>query len=119
MSRLVHPDRAPVLLRSTGPFRSEAYRRAVAELPCQCCGIWGHSQAAHANLSSLGKGRGLKSSDAALMALCSSRPGDVGCHVRLDQLIGMTAAEAEDNTYRWIASTLIALVERGFLKVAK
>ena len=29
------------------PVRSEAYRRAVASLPCIACGIQGYSQAAH------------------------------------------------------------------------
>jgi hypothetical protein len=119
MSRLVHPDRAAIAPRSASAFRYEAFRRAVAALPCQCCGIWNHSQAAHANLSNMGKGRGIKASDGALMALCATRPGDVGCHVRLDQLIGMTADEAEQNTHRWIASTYIALIEAGALKVSK
>lgn len=67
----------------------------------------------------MGKGRGLKASDAALMALCATRLGEIGCHVRLDQLVGMTADEAEQNTYRWIASTYIALIESGFLKATK
>ena len=39
------------------PVRSEAYRRAVAALPCINCGIQGYSQAAH---GSAGKGMGLK-----------------------------------------------------------
>lgn len=39
------------------PVRSEAYRRAVASLPCVICGIAGQSQAAH---GSAGKGMGIK-----------------------------------------------------------
>ena len=39
------------------PIRSQAYLRLVAQLPCKHCGIWGHSQAAHANT---GKGMGTK-----------------------------------------------------------
>ena len=39
------------------PVRSEAYRRAVATLPCAICGVHGYSQAAH---GSEGKGMGIK-----------------------------------------------------------
>lgn len=39
------------------PVRSEAYRRAVASLPCINCGVPGHSQCAHSNS---GKGAGIK-----------------------------------------------------------
>ena len=31
------------------PVRNEAYRRAVASLPCVICGVSGYSQAAHGN----------------------------------------------------------------------
>ncbi len=118
MSRMIHPDRAPVLLKSP-VFRSEALRRAVSTLPCQCCGIQGFTQAAHSNLSAFGKGLSLKASDSGLMALCAARPGNIGCHAALDQLVGMTAAEGEALTHRWIASTLMALIEAGTLQVAK
>ena len=40
------------------PVRSEAYRRAVASLPCIACGIQGYSQAAH--LPPEAKGMGMK-----------------------------------------------------------
>jgi hypothetical protein len=100
-------------------IRSEALRRAVASLPCQCCSVEGHSQAAHSNLRDHGKGRGLKSSDAALMALCCDRPGTVGCHTKLDHFIDITRDQAVELTNKWIASTYMALVENGLLKVAK
>ncbi|OGB23330.1 MAG: hypothetical protein A3I66_01305 [Burkholderiales bacterium RIFCSPLOWO2_02_FULL_57_36] len=100
-------------------FRNPMLRRAVASLPCQCCGVWGYSQAAHANFSQMGKGGGLKASDAALMALCADRPGIVGCHFKLDNYIGMTYEEAVQLTVKWIASTYMALIENGLLKVAK
>lgn len=97
--------------------RDEALRRAVGQLPCCCCGIEGYSQAAHSNLYVHGKGRGMKASDHFIMALCATRPGDVGCHVRLDQLIGMTDEEAEANTYLWITQTWAELWKRGFLSI--
>lgn len=61
--------------------RSEAYRRAVAMLPCKACGIAGHSQCAHGNT---GKGMALKVSDLDAFPLCCSRPGVEGCHVLFD-----------------------------------
>jgi hypothetical protein len=61
---------------------SEAYRRAVAQLPCMWCGISGHSQHAHLNL---GKGMGLKTDDRTGFPLCCTRPGIEGCHVAYDQ----------------------------------
>lgn len=64
------------------PVRSEAYRRAVASLPCVICGIYGFSQAAHANT---GKGMGMKACDLTLFPACCARPGEEGCHARLDQ----------------------------------
>lgn len=64
------------------PVRSEAYRRAVAALPCKNCGIAGYSQAAHPNT---GKGLGLKTSDLECFPLCCDRPGVRGCHGAFDQ----------------------------------
>ena len=64
------------------PWRSEAYRRAVASLPCICCGIAGYSQAAHANT---GKGAGTKTHDYMTFPLCCDRPGTRGCHSKFDQ----------------------------------
>ena len=64
------------------PVRSEAYRRAVAALPCAICLTPGFSQAAHANT---GKGMGMKACDLTLFPACADRPGWRGCHSRLDQ----------------------------------
>lgn len=71
---------APV--EKENPLRSEAYRRAVASLPCIHCGIEGYSQHAHEND---GKGARLKVDDRRAMPLCCSRPGIEGCHVAFDQ----------------------------------
>lgn len=59
------------------PVRSEAYRRAVAALPCWRCGVHGYSNAAHADE---GKGMGLKTSDLTCYPLCVPRVGVAGCH---------------------------------------
>ena len=71
---------APVEKES--PLRSEAYRRAVASLPCIHCGIEGYSQCAHANT---GKGKSMKADDRCAMPLCCTRPGIEGCHAAFDQ----------------------------------
>ena len=64
------------------PVRSEAYRRAVATLPCIACGIEGYSQHAHENA---GKGKSMKADDRCAMPLCCTRPGIEGCHAAFDQ----------------------------------
>ena len=71
----------------TAPVRSEAYRRAVASLPCAICGVPGYSQCAHSNS---GKGAGIKASDLDSFPLCTVHPGAdgslvQGCHERFDQ----------------------------------
>ena len=71
------------------PARSEAYRRAVAALPCAHCGIVGHSQAAHADM---GKGAHIKSDDRTCYPACAARPGEIGCH----SLIGATGSMTRD-----------------------
>lgn len=69
-----------------------------------------HSQAAHSNLIRHGKGRGLKANDAATFPLCCTRIGDVGCHVRHDQLIGMSRDEADRRTDSYIQQTILKLL---------
>lgn len=69
-------------IAKAAPVRSEAYRRAVASLPCKVCGIEGHSQAAHPNN---GKGAGMKTDDRLCFPLCADRPGVQGCHSKFDQ----------------------------------
>ncbi|WP_399677166.1 hypothetical protein [Xenophilus sp.] len=93
-------------------FRSEKLRRAVADLPCAHCGREGATQAAHANLLEYGKGRGMKASDAALMALCAD------CHRELDQGRSMDKAERREFQQTMIARTLVRLIESGRLVLA-
>lgn len=63
------------------PVRSEAYRRAVASLPCVICGIAGQSQAAHGSGAGTAvcKGMGIKSCDLTCAPFC------VPHHQQLDQ----------------------------------
>lgn len=103
--------------RSWAMYRNEALLAVVRLLPCVECGKVGHTQAAHSNQLRFGKGRGLKASDAAIMALCGPGFGMPGCHAELDQGSHMTKAERYAFEYEHIALTLIALLEAGFLVV--
>ena len=92
-------------------YRDDDLRRAVASLLCVRCG--GHLvQAANSNLPQHGKGKSLKASDAAIMALCTE------CHQDLDQGSGMTREERQAMTFECIAATYIQLMELGHLRIA-
>lgn len=84
------------------PVRSEPYRRAVATLPCAICGVAGHSQAAHANT---GKGMGMKACDLTCFPACGPRPGEQGCHAKLDQGALFTKAVRRELEPVWAADT--------------
>ena len=111
------PVSAPRPLRRTAPvvitdkanatpkaiiLRSEAYRRAVAGLPCVICGIDGHSQAAHINT---GKGMALKECDSQLFPACCDRPGVRGCHSKIDQGALFSKAVRRELEPAWVADT--------------
>jgi hypothetical protein len=100
-------------------MNSDQHRRNVASLPCAECTIEGYSQCAHANNSMFGKGRGIKSSDLATFPLCCTRPGEVGCHYRHDNYVGITRDEAQERETAYIFKTLMALAAAGKLKAAK
>lgn len=98
--------------RKSIPAAELAHYKAVVSLPCAECGIQGYSQAAHSNRQEDGKGLGLKSHYRATFPLCCTRPGEIGCHVRHDQLIGMTREEADERTTGYIENTLSKLGKR-------
>ena len=75
-------NKISAVIEKSALVRSEAYRRAVASLPCKVCGIEGHSQAAHPNT---GKGAGMKTDDRLCFPLCADRLGVQGCHSKFDQ----------------------------------
>ena len=89
-------------VHKAAPVRSEAYRRAVATLPCAICGVAGHSQAAH---GSDGKGMGLKACDLTCFPACAPRVGAVGCHAGLDQGALFTKAARRELEPVWAADT--------------
>ena len=99
-------------------YRDDNLRRAIATLPCVCCGRWGSTQAAHIGGVQEGKGMRIKVSDSLEAALCTvhEEGGKLveGCHEKFDQY-------KIDNERGWefIARTYVALLEAGLLKVAK
>lgn len=93
-------------------YRNRDLLGVVHELCCVNCGKSG-VQASHANLSIFGKGGAHKASDAAIMALC------LACHYELDQGKTMTKAQRWDFQMECIAKTLVQLLERGLIEVAK
>lgn len=100
-------------------YRNDALLAAVRKLNCVHCQAEGRTQAAHSNQLRLGKGRGLKASDAAIMALCGPGYGYCGCHAELDQGLSRTKHQKHEFEYEHIALTLIALIEQGYLVVSK
>lgn len=100
-------------------YRNADLLAAVRRLNCVNCQTEGHTQAAHSNQLRFGKGRGIKGSDAAIMALCGPGYGQPGCHAELDQGAHMTKAERYAFEYEHIALTLISLIELGYLVVNK
>ena len=93
-------------------YRNKKLLEIVRNLPCQHCGIEdGTVVAAHSNQLRDGKGRGLKSHDFRIAALCYR------CHMELDQGTKMDKSqrvqffeEAHRNTIGW-------LFENGHLKL--
>ena len=92
------------------PVRSEAYRRAVASLPCAICGLYGYSQAAHANT---GKGMGTKACDMTCFPACGPRVGSQGCHAALDQGAMFSKAVRRELEPVWAADTRRKLLALG------
>jgi hypothetical protein len=92
----------------TTMFRSEAWRRAVASLPCACCFREGETQAAHPNHRA--KGMGIKSHDCWCVPLC------VECHAEFDQGKKWTRPEKRELMDEWIIQTIRLLAQRGLVK---
>jgi hypothetical protein len=83
-------------------------------LPCARCGRIGCTQAAHSNQLRFGKGKGIKASDAAVMALCAGL-GSARCHEAHDQGGHLAKVDWWALEYLLIAKTLLTLIRRGVL----
>jgi hypothetical protein len=82
----------------------------VATLPCVICGLYGYSQAAHANQ---GKGMGLKACDLTCFPACGPRPGEEGCHAKLDQGALFLKAVRRTLEPAWAADTQRKIYAKG------
>lgn len=91
-----------------GTFRSEAWRRAVASLPCARCLKDGPSQCAHINHR--GKSLGMKAPDCWSFPLCPE------CHRDFDQGTTLTKAEKHEFADTWVLLTIKALAVKGLVK---
>lgn len=89
---------------------SEAWRRAVAALPCVLCQREGSTQAAHRNE---GKGMGLKTDDALTAALCAT------CHSAIDQGPDFSREERRRRLDVAILLTIRQLARNGVLKIVR
>ena len=98
-----------VAVPKAAPVRSEAYRRAVASLPCLACGIQGYSQAAHLPPEA----KGMKQSDLLTFPLCCTRVGIAGCHQDYDQYRLFPRAAAMAVGRAWAADTQRRLLAMG------
>lgn len=94
-------------------YRSVAHLKNVGALDCVCCGRQRRSQAAHTNLLALGKGRGLKASDALAFPLCAPSIIDIGCHSQLDQGGVYDKATAAAKQIEWLQTTRTNLQRLG------
>ncbi len=101
------PMAQPVL--KDNRHESEAWRRAVAALPCVLCGREGLTQCAHRNEL---KGVGLKTDDALTAALCAP------CHSEIDQGKNFTREERRQRLDLAILLTIRALARAGKLRIA-
>ena len=90
-------------------YRSEAWRRAVAALPCVVCLREGQSQAAHVN--HMGKGMGLKAPDCWTFPVCHE------CHREFDQGRSYTKQERRELAEAWTLWTIHALAQSGKLSI--
>ena len=95
------------MIEKPKPYRSEAWLRAVASLPCVLCWREGMTQAAHRNQ---GKGMGTKTDDCFTAALCAP------CHAEIDQGKTMTRQERRERMDLAILETLRLLAVRGLVR---
>ena len=108
-ANMVLSTTAAAPIPKAAPVRSEAYRRAVASLPCIACGIQGYSQAAHLPPEA----KGMKQSDLLTFPLCCTRVGIAGCHQDYDQYRLFPRAAAMAVGRAWAADTQRRILAMG------
>lgn len=101
---------APVIVAKEQYFHSEAWRRAVASLPCVLCGKHDETQCAHRNEGKAGGKRLMD--DCWTAALC------VACHSAIDQGKDFDREERRARMDLAILLTLRELARQGRVRVA-
>lgn len=96
--------------RERGNYRNPELLAMVRELSCVHCGSY-PVQAAHSNRLIHGKGRGIKASDAAIMALCSDE------HNRIDNGTVYSKDDLQVLQDGYIIKTYIALWHAGKITI--
>ena len=91
-------------------YRGSDWEKAVRQLPCQLCGLYGQTQSSHSNWSWSGKGKSIKGDDLTA-ALC------VECHVDIDQGAELSKSDRELFWLRAFFKTIKALFVAGKIKV--
>ena len=93
-------------------YRNKQLLEIVRKSPCQHCGIEdGSVVAAHSNQLRDGKGRGIKSSDAMIAALCNN------CHMEIDQGSKLSKQERVEFWEEAHRKTICWLFENNLLSV--
>ena len=95
-------------------YRNKTLLEIVRDIPCQHCQIAdGTVVAAHSNQLRDGKGRGIKSHDYRIAALCYS------CHMELDQGKNLSKQERVEMWEEAHRKTIGLLFDNGKLQVIK
>lgn len=94
-------------------YRNRSLLDLAHHLPCMHCGQGEASEPAHSNQSEHGKGMSLKAHDVYFAALCHT------CHARLDQGRDLSRDERRSMWQRAFEKTLLAMWQRGWIKVAR
>lgn len=92
--------RAHRALGAEGPSgQCDAYRRAVAQLPCVCCGLFGYTECADTAQSSA------SGADIDTIPLCTNSAGHRGCKQMLRAGVLMSEVTGCELVPDWIADT--------------
>jgi hypothetical protein len=95
-------------------YRNKTLLEIVRDIPCQHCEIAdGTVVAAHSNQLRDGKGRGIKSNDYRIAALCYA------CHMELDQGKNLSKQERVEMWEEAHRKTIGLLFDNGKLQVIK
>lgn len=108
------------MIPKRGKYRNKNLLSIVHALDCVLCGRdKAYTQAAHANEGWLfGKGMGMKSSDAAIAALCGGMLFGGGCHGMIDQGRNLTREERRAKMHYAIVETYRRLADAGLISGA-